>query len=81
MLTKEEKINTLFFYWLNITLILLISIIIVGGLTRLTSSGLSIIEWELFSGILPPFTDGSWNLYFEKYKTIPQYKLLNSNIK
>ena len=80
MTTKEEKINNLFFYWLNITLILLISIIIVGGLTRLTNSGLSIIEWELFSGILPPLTEISWNLYFEKYKTIPQYKLLNFNM-
>ena len=55
-------------------------IIIVGGLTRLTNSGLSIIEWELFKGILPPLNEAKWNLYFEKYKTIPQYKLLNFNM-
>ena len=51
--------------------------IIIGGLTRLTNSGLSITEWELFKGILPPFKDTwNWN-YFELYKKIPQYKLLN----
>lgn len=80
MISKEVKINNLFFYWLLTSLILVFSIIIVGGLTRLTNSGLSIIEWELFKGILPPTNELSWNLYFEKYKTIPQYKLLNFNM-
>ena len=52
-------------------------IISVGGLTRLTNSGLSIIEWELFKGILPPLNIEEWNKYFELYKTIPQFKLIN----
>ena len=52
-------------------------IIIVGGLTRLTDSGLSITEWELFKGILPPFTNTQWELYFNLYKEIPEYKLQN----
>ena len=52
----------------------------VGGLTRLTNSGLSITEWELLKGIFPPLTGKSWNLYFEAYKKIPQYKLLNFNM-
>ena len=43
-------------------------IIIVGGLTRLTNSGLSITEWELFKGILPPLTNTSWQFYFDQYK-------------
>ena len=77
---KGVKINNLFSYWLIISLMLVFSIIFVGGLTRLTNSGLSIIEWELFKGILPPLNDDSWNFYFEKYKTIPQYKLLNFNM-
>ena len=81
MITDEKKINTLFLYWLNITLILVFLIIIVGGLTRLTNSGLSITEWELVKGILPPLTENSWNTYFEEYKLIPQYKLINPNIK
>ena len=80
MQSQETKINTFFLYWLKTSLLLIFSIIIVGGLTRLTNSGLSIIEWELFKGILPPLNDTSWNLYFEKYKTIPQYKLINSNM-
>ena len=77
---KEAKINLLFTYWLTIILVLVFLIIIVGGLTRLTNSGLSIIEWELFSGIFPPMSDASWNMYFEKYKSIPQYKLINFNM-
>ena len=77
MITDEKKINTLFLYWLNISLILVFLIIIIGGLTRLTNSGLSITEWELFKGILPPLNENSWNIYFEEYKKIPQYKLLN----
>jgi len=80
MLSQETKINTLFLYWLKTSLLLTFTIIIVGGLTRLTNSGLSIIEWELFRGILPPLNDQAWNLYFEKYKTIPQYELINSNM-
>tara|TARA_E500000178_G_scaffold238631_1_gene235109 strand:+ start:3622 stop:4647 length:1026 start_codon:yes stop_codon:yes gene_type:complete len=77
MFSNEKKINELFLYWLITSLILVFFIIIVGGLTRLTNSGLSITEWELFKGILPPLSNSSWNLYFDQYKQIPQYKLLN----
>ncbi len=54
--------------------------IIVGGLTRLTDSGLSITEWELFSGFLPPLNDNKWLMYFELYKQIPEFKLQNYNM-
>ena len=80
MYPKERKINKIFLYWLFISLLLVFLIIIVGGLTRLTDSGLSITEWELFKGLLPPMNENSWNEYFEEYKKIPQYKLLNSNM-
>ena len=80
MYSNDKKINKLFFYWINTTLILVFIIIIVGGLTRLTNSGLSITQWELFKGILPPSDINSWNLYFNQYKQIPQYKLLNFNM-
>ena len=80
MFPKEEKVEKLFSYWLFSSLILVFFIIVIGGLTRLTNSGLSIIEWELFKGIFPPMNDMTWNIYFEKYKTIPQYKLLNFNM-
>ena len=51
--------------------------IIVGGLTRLTDSGLSITEWELFAGFLPPLNKDSWINYFNLYKKIPEFKIQN----
>ena len=80
MKSNNESINTLFYYWLVSSLLIVILIIIVGGLTRLTNSGLSITEWELFSGILPPLNSTGWNDYFDLYKKIPQYKLINPNM-
>jgi cytochrome c oxidase assembly protein subunit 15 len=80
MVTHGKKINNLFLYWLIFSLILVFSIIIVGGLTRLTNSGLSITEWELFKGVLPPLSQSSWEVYFDLYKKIPQYQRLNSNM-
>ena len=80
MKSNDEKINTLFYYWLVTSLLMVSLIIIVGGLTRLTNSGLSITEWELFAGIFPPLNSATWNNYFNLYKEIHQYKLLNSNM-
>ena len=80
MFSHEKKINYLFFNWLTVSLFLVFSIIIVGGLTRLTNSGLSITEWELFKGIFPPLNESSWITYFESYKKIPQYQILNSKM-
>ena len=80
MNSNDRKINNLFLYWLIASLFLVFLIIIVGGLTRLTNSGLSIIEWELIKGILPPLSKNSWEKYFALYKTIPQYKLINYNM-
>ena len=51
--------------------------IVVGGLTRLTDSGLSITKWQLFSGFLPPFNATQWDHYFNLYKEIPEFKLQN----
>ena len=47
--------------------------IIIGGLTRLTDSGLSITKWQLFSGFFPPMSHDEWILYFDLYKKIPEY--------
>ena len=66
--------------WLISIFILVIIIILVGGLTRLTDSGLSITEWELFTGILPPLNIDEWNFYFNEYKKIPEFKLINYNM-
>ncbi len=76
MNSNDKNINNLFLNWLIINLGLVFLIVIIGGLTRLTNSGLSITEWELFKGILPPLNQISWDYYFDEYKKIPQYKIL-----
>ena len=63
--------------WLITLFLLIVSMVVVGGLTRLTDSGLSITAWELFTGILPPFNINDWNYYFSEYKKIPEYKNIN----
>ncbi len=80
MVYHNKKLENLIFYWLLTSLALIFLMIIVGGLTRLTDSGLSITEWELFKGIIPPMNMREWELYFELYKEIPQYKILNSSM-
>ena len=56
---------------------MLFTLVLVGGATRVTDSGLSITEWEPVIGVLPPFTYDSWMIEFEKYKLIPEYTLIN----
>ena len=63
--------------WLLFMFFLVSSMIVVGGLTRLTDSGLSITEWEFFKGFLPPLTNETWNEYFNSYKKIPEFELQN----
>ena len=67
MISHVKNNNVFFNKWLKINLVLVFLIIIVGGLTRLTDSGLSITEWELFSGFFPPFNQNDWNIYFNLY--------------
>ncbi|MDC1258233.1 COX15/CtaA family protein [Pelagibacteraceae bacterium] len=63
--------------WLITLFSLIVLMIAVGGLTRLTDSGLSITAWELFTGILPPLNINEWNFYFSQYKKIPEYQNIN----
>ena len=77
---KNKKYHIFFSTWLVILITLVSLIIVVGGLTRLTESGLSITKWELFSGILPPLNSFDWEQYFQQYKEIPQFILLNPNM-
>ena len=64
-------------FWLAFMFCMVSLIIAVGGLTRLTDSGLSITKWELFTGFLPPLNENHWNNYFNLYKEIPEFKLQN----
>ena len=77
MYIENKKINNALCNWLVFMFWLIVLMIIVGGLTRLTDSGLSITEWELFSGILPPLNETQWLIYFDLYKKIPEYELQN----
>jgi len=71
-ITKKQISTWLIFMFCFVALM-----IVVGGLTRLTDSGLSITKWELFSGIFPPLNEKQWIDYFDQYKIIPEFKLQN----
>ena len=77
MYIENTKLRKYFTLWLIGMCIIISIMIIVGGLTRLTDSGLSITQWQLFSGTIPPLNHLEWNQYFELYKMIPEYKLQN----
>lgn len=77
VMLHDKKTNDLLFYWLSTIIFLVFLMIIVGGYTRLTDSGLSITKWELFTGILPPLSQSDWENYFNLYKKIPQYQIVN----
>ena len=80
MYTLNAKINNQLSFWLIAMFIIISIMIVVGGLTRLTDSGLSITKWQLFSGLLPPLNQKDWILYFNLYKEIPEFKLQNFNM-
>ena len=61
-------------YWLALLVLLMVAI---GGITRLTGSGLSITSWEPISGVIPPLSDATWQAEFDHYKLIPQYAVNN----
>jgi cytochrome c oxidase assembly protein subunit 15 len=63
--------------WLMSVAVLVFAIVVVGGITRLTESGLSITEWKPITGTLPPLNEASWLSEFEKYKQIPEYTEIN----
>ena len=80
MYSQNIQINKQLKIWLISLLSLIILIILVGGLTRLTDSGLSITTWELFVGLIPPLNEEKWIDYFELYKKIPEYSEQNYNM-
>ena len=80
MYTENDKVNNQIANWLFFMFLLISIMIVVGGLTRLTDSGLSITQWELFSGFFPPLKQSDWIIYFNLYKEIPEFKLQNYNM-
>lgn len=75
---QEQKISIKI--WLFLCILSVLSMVAIGGITRLTRSGLSITEWNFMSGILPPLNNKSWAEEFEKYKKIPEFKIINQKM-
>lgn len=66
--------------WLIAVAVLIVAMVVVGGITRLTNSGLSITEWKPITGIVPPLTEAQWQAEFAQYKRIPEYRHINANM-
>lgn len=66
--------------WLYGVAALIFAMVVVGGITRLTESGLSITEWAPLLGALPPLSHADWVAAFERYREIPQYRLMNAGM-
>jgi len=79
MNSKEYKYKKTVRFWLLTGLIMLIGQVILGGITRLTGSGLSITRWDIITGVIPPLNAEQWVEAFNLYKDTPQFQKLNSN--
>jgi heme a synthase len=77
---QQTKYNPAIVWWLMSGVLLILAMVVIGGITRLTGSGLSIVEWNVISGTLPPLSEQAWLVAFEKYKQFPEYQKLNYNM-
>lgn len=77
---NNKKYHDLIIIWLKIGLVLVFFQIVIGGITRLTGSGLSITRWEIVTGTFPPSSDVAWDKAFDLYKDTPQYKKINQGM-
>ena len=80
MYIDNKQLKNYISFWLSFMFWIVAIMIIVGGLTRLTDSGLSITQWQLFSGFLPPLNESDWVQYFNLYKEIPEFKIQNHSM-
>lgn len=78
--SKEDHDRRLVRYWLYAVFVVLIAIVMVGGATRMTGSGLSITEWKPIHGVIPPLNHAEWLEEFDKYRQIPQYQQINKGM-
>ncbi len=77
---RVERNRTFVRTWLYTVIFILFALVMVGGATRLTDSGLSITEWKPIHGVVPPLSDAQWQEEFEKYRQIPEYRQINSGM-
>ena len=74
-MTNKDKKHIRIWYWSGALMVLII--LVIGGITRLTQSGLSMVEWNPIMGVIPPLSEADWNETFEKYKEFPEYQQRN----
>ncbi|MBK8458168.1 MAG: COX15/CtaA family protein [Phyllobacteriaceae bacterium] len=79
-LSRETRNRALVRRWLYAVLFLLFALVLIGGATRLTDSGLSITEWKPIHGVIPPLSDADWQAEFGKYKQIPEFSTINPDM-
>ena len=77
---SQKKYKRSIFIWLITLTIMVLAIIIIGGLTRLTDSGLSMVDWRPILGTIPPLSNNDWTEVFELYKKTPEYLIVNKNM-
>lgn len=77
---KQKKTDKRVAIWLFISAFMVFLMVVIGGLTRLTESGLSITEWEPIKGTLPPFNEADWQQLLNEYRESPQYKKINAGM-
>lgn len=80
LVTKKKSLNAQIIWWYSATFVLVFCMVCLGGLTRLTHSGLSIVEWKPLVGIIPPLSHQDWLLEFSKYQTSPEFKLISTDM-
>ena len=72
-----SKYNKGIFIWLLTGCFLIFLMVVIGGITRLTNSGLSMVDWNLFMGAVPPMNEQEWQATFDNYKQYPEYQEVN----
>lgn len=78
--TEDDKISRAIKVWLIVGVMMVFMQVVIGGITRLTGSGLSITKWEIVTGSIPPLGESAWNHAFELYKATPQYQRINAGM-
>ena len=78
-ISATDNTNPWVGHWLVSCMVAVIIMVFIGGVTRLTESGLSIVEWKLFSGLFPPLTEAGWVQALKEYKTSPEFQIKNAH--
>jgi len=80
MMNLSQSSRTAVAGWLGICCVLVFAMVVLGGVTRLTDSGLSMVRWEPISGMLPPLNQAAWQAEFDHYRQYPEYQKINAGM-